>query len=100
MREVLSTLLEIENEARNASYVAEDDDYTTQAEIKRRVTQIEREAKMRIAALTHEAANETNERIKEIERDYQQKNAAMESFFARAHDGLVDKIVNEVLHAH
>ena len=98
MREIINTLLDLEKEARNASFVVEDDEYATQVEIERRITQIEREAKTRIATLKREATNETNERIKEIESDYQHKTTAMESFFIRAHDNLVDKIVQEVLH--
>jgi len=100
MREVLRTLLEMENEARNAAFVVDDTEHTTQAEIKRRVAQIEYEAKTRIASFKHEIANETHARMSEIETEYQQKTAMLASFFAREHETLVAKITNEVLYGH
>jgi len=102
MREILKTLLEMEKEARDAAFAADDaqSQYATQAEINRRVAQIEREAKARIKIIEHETANEMATRINEIEFEYQQKTATMESFFTRAHNNLVEKIVHEVLHGH
>jgi len=100
MQELLATLLGMENEARQAAHVADDNEFYTQTEIERRIAQIEREAKIRIANIEREFINDTQAQTQKIEQEYVQKTESMEAFFAHEHENLVEKIVHEVLHGY
>ena len=100
MHELLTTLLGMEKEARQAAYVADDNTFYAQTEIERRVAQIQREAQTRITNIEREFINEENVQINKIKLEYQHKTATMEAFFAHKRDDLVEKIKQMVLHGH